>query len=58
VADIDWQLRDVLGRSRIDPAVPPIKWLHPFDMAGPELVDHLVAQVRAVQAVLATPGWS
>jgi hypothetical protein len=28
------------------------------ELAGPELVDQLVAQVRAVHAVLAAPGWS
>ncbi|MCA1735592.1 MAG: hypothetical protein LC739_05610 [Actinobacteria bacterium] len=32
VADIEWDLRQDLGSSRIDPAVPPISWLHPFDM--------------------------
>ncbi|HSO50056.1 MAG TPA: hypothetical protein VLS86_05880 [Acidimicrobiia bacterium] len=32
VADVEWDLRLELGSSRIDPAVPPIKWLNPFDM--------------------------
>ena len=32
VADIEWDLRQDLGTSRIEPAVPPIRWLHPFDM--------------------------
>ena len=32
VADIEWDLQQELGDSRIEPAVPPIRWLHPFDM--------------------------
>ena len=32
VADVEWDLRQELGSCRIDPAVPPIRWLHPFDM--------------------------
>jgi hypothetical protein len=32
VADIEWDLRQEFGSSRIDPGVPPIRWLHPFDM--------------------------
>lgn len=32
VADIEWDLHQELGQSRIEPAVPPIRWLHPFDM--------------------------
>jgi hypothetical protein len=32
VADIEWDLHHELGDSRIEPAVPPIRWLHPFDM--------------------------
>ncbi len=32
VADIEWDLRQELGSSRIYPTVPPTRWLHPFDM--------------------------
>jgi hypothetical protein len=32
VADVAWDLHQELGSSRIDPIVPPIRWLHPFDM--------------------------
>jgi hypothetical protein len=32
VADIEWDLQQELGDSLIEPAVPPIRWLHPFDM--------------------------
>jgi hypothetical protein len=32
VGDIDWDIRQELGGSRIYPAVPPIRWMHPFDM--------------------------
>lgn len=32
VADIEWDIQQELGGSRIDPAVPPIRWIHPFDM--------------------------
>lgn len=32
VADIEWDLRQELGSTLIEPAVPLIRWLHPFDM--------------------------
>jgi hypothetical protein len=32
VGDIEWDLRQELGGSRIYPQPPPIRWLHPFDM--------------------------
>jgi len=30
--DVEWDLDMELGSSRIDPAVPPVRLLHPFDM--------------------------
>jgi hypothetical protein len=32
VDDVEWDLDLELGSSRIDPAVPPVRLLHPFDM--------------------------
>ena len=32
VEDVEWDLSLELGSSRIDPAVPPVRLLHPFDM--------------------------